>query len=83
MWRERCVRWSKSSPCAARSSMHNPLTRKTQVRKKTRNMTLKETHKRVTRLTKSPTHAKTREMTNLKSSPFNVNLTKILSKSEA
>ena len=63
--------------------MHNPLTRKTQVRKKTRNMTLKETHKRVTRLTKSPIYAKTRETTNLKSSPFNVNLTKILSKSEA
>ena len=63
--------------------MHNPLTSKTQVRKKTRNMTLKETHKRVTRLTKSPIHAKTREMTSLKSSPFRVNLSKILSKSEA
>ena len=43
--------------------MHNPLTRKTQVRKKTRNMTLKETLRRATRLMKSPTHAKTREMT--------------------
>ena len=83
MWRERCGRWSRSSPCAARSSMHNPLTRKTQVRKKTRNMTLKETRKRATRLTKSPTHAKTREMMNSKSSPFNENPTKILSQSEA
>ena len=83
LWRERCGRWSKSSPCAARSSMHNPLTRKTQVRKKTRNMTLKETLRRATRLTKSPTHAKTREMMSWKSSPSNENLTKILSQSEA
>ena len=53
------------------------------MRKKTRNMTLKETLRRATRLTKSPTHAKTREMMSSKSSPSNENLTKILSRSEA
>ena len=41
-----------------------PLTRKTQARKKTRNMALRKTHRRAMRLTKSLTLAKAREMTN-------------------
>ena len=44
--------------------MHNSWTRKTQVRKKTRNMTLKKNLKKVMKLMKSLIHAKTREMTN-------------------
>ena len=63
--------------------MLSPLTSKAQVRKKTRNMTLKEILKRATRLTKLPTHAKTREMTNLKRGQLDELPTKIFSKSEA
>ena len=48
--RERWGRWSKNSPCARPWSMHSPSMRTTQVRKKTKNMTLKVIHKRVTRL---------------------------------